>query len=86
MIVFFSRSRGELERALAGVTSGLPATSSLWVAWPRRAAGHTSDITENGLRELLLPAGVVDVKVAALDHDWSGLKFVWRKANRSRLA
>ena len=85
VIVFFSRSRRELERDLAGITSGLPATGSLWIAWPRRAAGHTSDITENGLRDVLLPVGVVDVKVAAIDHDWSGLKFVWRKASRSRL-
>jgi hypothetical protein len=82
VIVLFARSRSELERDLAGITSGLPAASSLWIAWPRRAAGHTSDITENGLRDRLLPVGVVDVKVAALDHDWSGLKFVWRRANR----
>jgi hypothetical protein len=82
VIVVFSRSFRQLERDLADLTSRLPATSSLWIAWPRRAAGHTSDITENGLRELLLPVGVVDVKVAALDNDWSGLKFVWRRANR----
>ncbi len=82
VIVVFARSRLQLERGLADITQALPATSSLWIAWPRRAAGHTSDITENGLRELLLPVGVVDVKVAALDHDWSALKFVWRKTNR----
>jgi hypothetical protein len=82
VIVVFSRSRQQLERDLPGITAGLPATSSLWIAWPRRASGHVSDITENGLRELLLPVGVVDVKVAALDPDWSGLKFVWRKAAR----
>ncbi len=82
IIVVFSWSRRQLEGDLADLTARLPATSSLWIAWPRRAAGHSSDITENGLRELLLPVGVVDVKVAALDHDWSGLKFVWRKAMR----
>jgi hypothetical protein len=81
VIIVFSRSRPQLEHDLTGITSALPATGSLWIAWPRRAAGHTSGITENGLRELLLPAGVADVKVAALDHDWPGLKFVWRKAN-----
>ena len=85
VIVAFARSRGQLERDLAGLVPGLPATSSLWIAWPRRAAGHASDITENALRDLLLPVGVVDVKVAALDHDWSGLKFVWRKARRKDL-
>ncbi len=77
--IAFCRSRRQLERDLTGLTAALPASGSLWIAWPRRAAGHSSDITENGLRELLLPLGVVDVKVAALDHDWSALKFVWRK-------
>ena len=60
----------------------LAAGSALWVAWPRKAGGHVSDVDENLLREVLLPTGVVDVKVAALDVDWSGLKFVWRKENR----
>jgi hypothetical protein len=55
---------------------------SLWLAWPRRATGHTSDITDNLVREIVLPSGMVDVKVAALDQDWSALKFVWRKQLR----
>ena len=66
----------------ASPTHQLGADSSLWVAWPRRAGGHQSDLTDQVLREVLLPVGVVDVKVAALDGDWSGLKFVWRRANR----
>jgi hypothetical protein len=60
---------------LSGVRKG----AMLWVAWPRKAGGHSSDIAENDLRDLFLPQGLVDVKVAALDNDWSGLKFVWRK-------
>ena len=55
---------------------------SLWIAWPRRAGGHRSDITENGLRDHALPLGIVDIKVAAIDEDWSGLKFMWRRENR----
>lgn len=82
LVIAFYRSRGDLERDIAIFTSQLPPSVPLWIAWPRRAAGHTSDITENGLRELLLPTGLVDVKVAALDHDWSSLKFVWRKEHR----
>ncbi|WP_163572969.1 DUF3052 domain-containing protein [Fodinicola feengrottensis] len=54
----------------------------VWVAWPRRAGGHTSDITDNDVRGHALSLGLVDVKVAALDTDWSGLKVVWRKENR----
>jgi hypothetical protein len=55
---------------------------ALWVAWPRRAAGHRSDITENFIRDQALPIGLVDVKVAAIDNDWSGLRLVWRVENR----
>jgi hypothetical protein len=68
--------------AVPSLVPSLPVRSSLWVAWPRKAGGHVSDVDENLLREVLLPTGVVDVKVAALDVDWSGLKFVWRKENR----
>jgi hypothetical protein len=53
------------------------------VAWPRRAGGHHSDITDNTIREQALPLGVVDVKVAAIDDDWSGIRLVWRLANRA---
>jgi hypothetical protein len=55
---------------------------ALWIAWPRRAGGHESDVTENGIREAVLPVGLVDVKVAAIDDDWSGLKIVWRTERR----
>jgi hypothetical protein len=68
--------------AVTSLVESLPTMSALWVAWPRKAGGHVSDVDENLLRTVLLPTGVVDVKVAALDTDWSGLKFVWRKENR----
>jgi hypothetical protein len=68
--------------AVTSVVDSLPKTSALWVAWPRKAGGHVSDVKENLLRSVLLPTGVVDVKVAAIDIDWSGVKFVWRKVNR----
>jgi hypothetical protein len=81
--ILFCRSRRQLESDLPLLIASLPAGGALWIAWPRRAAGHSSDVTENGLRDAALPFGVVDVKVAALDHDWSGLKFVWRKKQRA---
>ncbi len=77
----FCRTAAQLATVPLLVES-LPKRSALWVAWPRKAGGHVSDVDENLLREVLLPAGVVDVKVAALDADWSGLKFLWRKENR----
>jgi hypothetical protein len=81
VVVAFCRSGADVGALVAGVDC-IPARGALWVAWPRKAAGHLSDVSDHLLRELLLPTGLVDVKVAALDHDWSGLKFLWRKENR----
>lgn len=80
----FYRERKALDAEGPGLVRDLADDAMLWIAWPRRAAGHVSDITENGLRELFLPLGVVDVKVAALGDDWSGLKFVRRRENRRK--
>jgi hypothetical protein len=86
VVVAFYRARAELEADVDAFTKALGPTAALWIAWPRRAGGHTSDLTDNLLRELLLPTGLVDVKVAALDNDWSGLKFVWRVEHRATLS
>lgn len=82
--VAFFRAHADLAAEAAGLVRDLADDGMLWIAWPRRAAGHDSDITENALRDLFLPFGVVDVKVAALGEDWSGLKFVRRRENRRR--
>ncbi|MFE9326796.1 DUF3052 domain-containing protein [Nocardia sp. NPDC052278] len=79
VILAFFRELADLADEAPELAAGLRRGAMLWIAWPRKASGHVSDIAENDLRELLLPIGVVDVKVAALDNDWSGLKFVWRK-------
>lgn len=55
---------------------------ALWIAWPRKAAGDASDITDNVVREAALARALVDTKVAAIDADWSGLKLVWRVSTR----
>ncbi|WP_228472601.1 DUF3052 domain-containing protein [Streptomyces cyaneochromogenes] len=80
--VAFYRSYADLVTEAPALVDDLADDAMLWLAWPRRAAGHVSDITENSLRDLFLPLGVVDVKVAALGEDWSGLKFVRRRENR----
>ncbi|MEZ0069807.1 hypothetical protein ABIA32_005854 [Streptacidiphilus sp. MAP12-20] len=80
--VAFYRETAELRADARKLVAALQPTACLWITWPRRAAGHLSDITENDLREVFLPLGVVDVKVAAVGEDWSGLAFVWRKENR----
>jgi hypothetical protein len=86
VIVAFCRSRSELRRRLPVLARALAADGGLWIAWPRRAGGHQSDITEGWLRELILPTGLVDNKVAALNEDWSGLRFVWRRELRAEVA
>lgn len=78
VVVAFFREAAAVEAGVAPLGEVIRPDGSLWLAWPRRGAGHQSDITDNVLRELVLPTGMVDVKVAALDHDWSALKFVWR--------
>ena len=82
VVVAFCPRRIAVETVTPYLSERLQPASAAWIAWPRRAGGHHSDISENLLRELLLPTGLVDVKVAALDLDWSGLKFVWRKERR----
>lgn len=83
IVIWFVRAAAELTDAAAHGKRVFPA-GALWIAWPRKAAGHVSDVTENAIRDAVLPLGLVDVKVAAIDQDWSGLKIVWRTKNRSR--
>ena len=84
IVVAFARSLQDLTRRLPALEGGLPDDGALWLAWPRKAAGHDSDISENALRDEVLPTGLVDVKVAAISEDWSALKFVRRKELRGR--
>jgi len=83
VILLFTPSRSTLEARRHGVLARLPATGSLWVAWPKRSRPISTDVTEDVVRAAFLPGGLVDVKVAALDATWSGLKFVVRTAVRS---
>ncbi len=82
VIIAFFAAAGEIGAELDGLGQRIYPAGALWVAWPRRAAGHRSDITDNVIREHALPLGLVDVKVAAIDDDWSGLRLVWRVENR----
>lgn len=83
IVAFFARA-ADLGPRLPGLAQRIFPGGAVWAAWPRRAGGHTSDITDNVVREYALPLGLVDVKVAAIDEDWSGLRLVWRQENRGR--
>jgi hypothetical protein len=82
LIIAFFRSRAMIAGELDGLARRVYPAGALWVAWPRRAGGHRSDITDTVIRTEALPMGLVDVKVAAIDDDWSGLRLVWRVENR----
>jgi hypothetical protein len=82
VVVAFFHELATLCEATPALSRVIVVDGSLWLAWPRRAGGHMSDITDNGVRECVLPLGLVDVKVAALDESWSALKTVWRRELR----
>jgi hypothetical protein len=78
----FVRTRRELERRLPEVLERLEVDGTLWISWPKRSSGVPTDVTETVLREVVLPTGWVDVKVAAVDETWSGLRFALRRELR----
>lgn len=82
VVVVFVRAAAELEPALVDNEPRVFPAGALWIAWPRKAAGHVSDLGDAVVREAALARRLVDVKVAALDHDWSALKLVWRREHR----
>ena len=78
----FAYTRAQLQKLLVGFSRRLEPAGALWISWPKKSAGVATDLSEDVLRELALPLGLVDVKVCAVDATWSGLKFVWRKSAR----
>ena len=75
----FVTERAELERQLVALKPLLAPGGFIWVSWPKKAARVPTDITENEIREVCLPMGLVDVKVCAVDAVWSGLKLMLRR-------
>jgi hypothetical protein len=82
VIVAFFTERAVLQRRLSGLIGAIDRAGGLWIAWPKRASGVASDITEDVVRELGVGAGVVDNKVCAIDETWSGLRLVIRLRDR----
>jgi hypothetical protein len=82
VIVSFHVDRAELGRRLPALRRALAQDGGLWLAWPKRSSGVATDLGDGSVRELGLAAGLVDNKVCAIDETWSGLRFVYRLANR----
>jgi hypothetical protein len=82
LIVAFVTEREHLARNIGWLVTTLAPDGAFWVAWPKRAARMTTDMSEDAIRDVALPLGWVDVKVCAIDPTWSALKLVLRKALR----
>jgi hypothetical protein len=82
VIVFFTTARTELERRFDALKRALDPAGGLWVAWPKRSSDVATDLTEDVVREVALERGLVDNKVCAIDETWSGLRLVYRLADR----
>lgn len=79
---YFVVHRTMLETDLESLAQAIYPNGMLWISWYKKSAGNETDINEYVIRELVLPKGLVDVKVCAVDDQWSGLKIVWRRALR----
>jgi hypothetical protein len=83
VVLLFVTDRAVLERRLPALRAAIEPAAALWVCWPKRASKVPTDVTEDVIREVVLPTGLVDVKVCAVDEVWSGLKLVVRKERRA---
>ena len=82
VVIAFFTARSTLVREWPALTKAAAPAGCVWVAWPKRSSGRATDITEDTLREDLLPSGWVDTKVCAIDEPWSGLRFNLRTERR----
>lgn len=82
LVHLFVSRRAELEGELPRQRRKMADTSAVWVSWPKKSSGVSSDVTEDVIREVALPLGLVDTKVCAVDDVWSGLKLMVRRSAR----
>lgn len=82
VIVAFGTRRADLERRLPAWRAALATDGGLWLAWPKQTSGVATEVGEASVRDLGLAAGLVDNKICAIDATWSGLRFVYRLADR----
>lgn len=82
VVVGFFSLRAEFERRIETLAAMIYPSGGLWIAWPKRKSGVETDMTDEVVREVALPLGLVDNKVCAVDETWSGLRIVWRRELR----
>ena len=86
VVHLFTTSKAELAKNLLSWLKVLGPDAAIWVSWPKKTSKVATDITEDTIREVALPMGLVDIKVCAVDETWSGLKLVLRKELRPKPA
>ncbi len=82
MIHFFTKKKIELSSHIETLIKKIKQNGMIWISWPKKVSKVPTDITEDVIRDIVLPTGLVDVKVCAVDDTWSGLKLVVRKEYR----
>ena len=82
VVVEFATKHAKLEKRIESLERMIYPSGGLWIAWPKRASGIETDITDHVVREVALPRGLVDNKVCAIDETWTGLRLVWRREHR----
>lgn len=85
LVLYFTASADALRTRFDALAASLVPAGMLWIAWPKRASKVPTDLTEDVVRAIALERGMVDVKVCAIDATWSGLKLVYRLADRPKL-
>jgi hypothetical protein len=83
VVHLFATARASLERSLRSARCAMREDATIWVSWPKKASRVATDISEDLVRELAFPLGLVDIKVCAVDDTWSGLKLVLRRTERA---
>ncbi len=83
-ILFFARTRASLVLELVQLSAAITPKGAIWVAWPKKFARTANELTEDMVREIAVPIGVMDTKVCSLNDQWVGMRLAWRKENRPR--
>jgi len=78
----FTSRRSEMQKKMSILRDKISDNGAIWVSWPKKSSGISTDVTEDVIREIALPLGFVDIKVCAVDQTWSGLKLMIRRENR----
>ncbi len=82
VVLFFTGRRRELEHWIERLGAAIHPSGMVWVCWPKKASKAPTDMSEQVVRDVAVPLGLVDTKVAAVDDTWSGLRLVWRRDRR----